>query len=85
MERQRPARGGNSQGERQSKEAGMIVKETLTNRHSKTYLCGIHVIFDLERRRKQQMQGKLSVPAPTPRLKSLFNSSPTGEEFKDFF
>lgn len=62
----------------------MIVKKTLTNRHSKTYLCGIHVIFDLEKRRKQQMQGKLSMPAPTPGLKSVFNSSPTGEESKDF-
>lgn len=30
------------------------------------------------------MQGKLSVPAPTPHLKSVFNSSPTGEESKDF-
>lgn len=30
------------------------------------------------------MQGKLSVPAPTPRLKSVFNSSPSEEESKDF-
>lgn len=30
------------------------------------------------------MQGKLSVPAPIPCLKSVFNSSPNGEESKGF-